>query len=170
MKKWVCLLGAFGLLLAAQPATAQVSFGPQLAWGDDTDLGIGARVHFDLADMFGVEDGFFADLFGMGTGTYFFIDCPSGVSCSFLEFNANAGVPFDIDGSVTPYAGAGIHLARASVSFQGFSESDTEFGLNILGGIFFPLGGLRGFAEAKFGISGADQLVLAGGVLFGGGR
>jgi hypothetical protein len=40
--------------------------------------------------------------------------------------------------------------------------------VNILGGIFFDLGGLDAFAEAKLGLAGAEQLSLSAGVLFGG--
>lgn len=175
MKTW-SWIAALALLLPllATPAEAQVSFGPQVAWGDDTDLGVGARAEFGLADAFGITEGPFAELYGMGTATYFFMDCgggfgSDGVDCSYIEFNANGAVPFELEGSATPYAGAGLHLGRVSVSGGGFSSSDTEIGLNLLGGVKFPLGGLQGFGEAKLGLGGADQFVLAGGVLFGGG-
>lgn len=171
MKKIGLVLGAVALLAAAQPAAAQVSFGPHVAFGADTDIGIGADVHVGLANALGIEDGFFANLVGQFTGTYYLWDC-GVVDCSFIDISANGVVPFAVESSVTPYAGAGIGVGRASVDydtpFGDFGASGTDVGLNVLGGIFFPLGGLNGFAEAKFGISGADQFVLRGGLLFGG--
>ena len=172
MKKIGLILGAVALLVAAQPASAQVSFGPQVSWGSEWDLGIGGRVHFDLGSAFNIEDGFFQDLFGMATGTYFMPDCGSVVDCSFMDISANVAVPFPVESSVMPYAGAGIGIGRFSSDvdtiFGGFGASGSNVGLNVLGGIFFPLGGLRGFAEAKYFTAGAGQFSLSGGILFGG--
>ncbi len=171
MTRWTWVAAAVLLLpFLAQPAQAQVSFGPQLAWGDDTDLGIGGRAEFGLADAFGIDEDPFADLFGMATATYFFWDCDRGFDdvdedCSYFEINGNAAVPFEVESSAVPYAGAGLHIGRLSVG----NASDTEVGLNLLGGVHFPLGALRGFGEAKLGLGGADQFVIAGGVMFGGG-
>jgi opacity protein-like surface antigen len=171
MSRIALFVGALAIFAVAQPADAQVRFGPHLAWGEDTDLGIGGRLLFDLADVFGVTDGFFEDLTGQGGATYYFWDCNSSatsVDCSALQFDFDALVPFTIESSVTPYAGAGFHLARFSVDTPVSDGSETEFGVNILGGIFFDLGGLDAFAEAKLGLAGAEQLSLSAGVLFGG--
>lgn len=169
MKKLMFMMVGFVGLIGPKPVQAQVSFGPQLAWSDAVDLGLGARVEFGLAKLFGIEDGVFADLYGSASGTYFFPDCP-GSSCHLVELNPNAVVPFEIDASVTPFVGAGLHLARAkwSVRDASVSGTETDVGLNILGGIKFPVANLSGFAEGKFGLSGADHFTLSAGVLFGG--
>lgn len=174
MKRWSWILAvALVLPFLAQPAQAQVSFGPQLAWGDATDLGIGARAEFGLGEAFGFTESPFAELYGSATATYFFWDCGGGfgpggadLDCNYIELNANGAIPFEIDAGVTPFVGAGLHLGRTSVSSSGFSDSDTEVGLNILGGLQFPLGGYGGFVEGKFGLTGADQFVLSTGILF----
>lgn len=168
MKKLMFMVAAFMCLIGVQTGQAQVSFGPQLAWSDAVDLGLGARVEFGLADLFGIEDGVFANLYASASGTYFFPECP-GSSCSLVELNPNAVVPFEMDATVTPFVGAGLHLARSkwSVPDASISDTDTDVGLNILGGIKFPIGNLGGFAEGNFGISGAEHFTLSAGVLFG---
>lgn len=161
-----------GSALLAQPAQAQVDFGPQIAWGDDTDFGVGGRIDFGIGNAFGVDDGPFANLFGSAAATYFFVDCPSNADCSYFEIDGNLAVPFTLEGnSLRPYAGAGIHVARWSVDFDGVGipgadVDDTEVGLNLLGGIFFPISDLDGFVQGKFGLAGAEQFVLSAGILF----
>jgi hypothetical protein len=164
MKRWAILALSAALLGPAMPAEAQVNFGPQLAWGDDTDLGLGGRIDFGVADALGVDDGPFQNLFASTSITYFFCDW-----CDYFEINGNLAVPFTLEGSsIAPYAGAGIHIGRFSFDepLIGDEFDDTEVGLNLLGGIFFPLSDLTGFAEGKFGLGGADQFVLSAGVLF----
>ena len=181
MRRWVGLALGLSLGFVAIPAHAQITFGPQLAWGDDTDFGVGGRVDFDLAGPLAIDDGPFQNLFGSVTGSYFFDDChsdaPDAVDCGFIEFNGNAAVPFTIeDSSLAGYLGAGVHIARFSVDTNQVEKipglflpvSDTEIGLNILGGFKFPLADLTGFVEGKFGLVGAEQFILSTGILFGG--
>jgi opacity protein-like surface antigen len=159
---------------AVQPLGAQAVFGPQLAWGNDSDFGIGARVEFGLGDLVGLDEAPFSDIFAMTTATYFFTDCGggffpggTGVDCSFFEIAAGAAVPFDVDEDFTPYAGAGIHLGRFGASTSGESSSQTKLGLGLVGGVKFPLGGTAAFAEGKINLGTYDQLVIQFGVLFG---
>ncbi len=181
MMRWAALVITLGLGFLVVPAQAQVTFGPQLAWGDDTDFGIGGRINFDLAGPLAIDDGLFQNLFASATGSYFFDDCGSGVpdavDCSFIEFNGNANVPFTIeDSSVSGYLGSGVHLARFSVDTNSVNQTpglflpttDTEVGLNVLGGFMFPVSDLTGFVEGKFGLVGAQQFILSAGILFGG--
>lgn len=160
MKRWTWL-AALALLLPflAQPAQAQVSFGPQVVLWDFEELGIGARVDFGLGDAFGVEDGPFEHLFGSVNVSYLLI---SGVTP--LSINANAAVPFETDSAVTPYAGAGINHLRFSSS--GVTSSNS--GLNLLGGIFFDLGAFPAFGELQYSTTGVGFLTLAGGIMLGG--
>ena len=173
MKRYAILLAGLALVhLPPARAEAQVNFGPLLAWGDDADMGIGGRVDIGLGNAFGVESGPFQNLFLNSGVTYFFTDCEEGpdfdeIDCSWIEINGNLAVPFTLEGSsIQPYAGSGIHIARLSVDAGPFEGDDTEVGLNLLGGIFFPISDLRGFAEAKFELGGGEQFVLSGGILF----
>lgn len=175
MKTWgLVILAMATVAVTAQPAQSQTRFGPQVAWADDFDLGVGGRLDFGLGNLFGVDDGPFQNLFGSTTATYFFTDCGfSEIDCSYIEFEGNLGVPFTLDGaSIQPFAGAGLHVGRFSVDddfdtpFGSFSSSSTEVGLNLLGGIFFPLGDLSGFAQGKIELAGGEQFIISAGVLF----
>ncbi len=109
---------------------------------------------------------------------YYFLDCGvdgiggADISCSFFSLKANG--LFEFGGgetrSFTPYAGGGlaIGLARAEVSAFGFSEStsDTEIGLNLVGGARFETGNLQPFAQLEVGLGGADIFSIVGGLLF----
>ena len=173
MKRFAILLAGLALVhLAPTQAEAQVNFGPYIAWGDDADLGIGGRVDVGLGNAFGVDSGPFQNLFLNSGVTYFFFDCDEGfddVDCSWIEINGNLAVPFTMEGSsIQPYAGTGLNIARVSVESDeiDFDRDDTEVGLNVLGGIFFPISDLRGFGEIKFELGGGEQFVLSGGILF----
>lgn len=155
---------AIFMALPAQRAEAQVSFGPQLVLWDFSDLGIGARVDFGLAESFGIEEGFFQDLFGTVNANYLLQD-GDGTS---LAFNVNGAVPIQTDGPISPYVGAGINHYRFSFSGFGESVSASSSGLNILGGTFFTLGTIPAFGELQYSTTGAGFLTLSGGVLFGG--
>lgn len=176
MKRLTILVVGLGLWLTAAPVQGQVAFGPLLAWGDDSDVGVGGRVDFGLGDALGIDEGAFQNLFGSAGATYFFTDCTPGfdfdeVDCSWFEINGNLGVPFTIeDSSIAPYAGTGLHLARVSVDHPGtaFDNDDTEVGLNLFGGISFPISDLAGFVEGKFELAGGEQFVLSTGIMFGG--
>lgn len=163
MKKTLLTLAVTAVLaLSAGQADAQLRFGGQLSFGSESDFGIGARTEFGLESLY-------ENLFGIASLDYFFIDCPSSASCSYIELNANAALPIPLEGSpLNPYVGAGLHLARAAVSVGDISNSDSEIGLNLLAGSKFPAEGRRWtpFAELRLGISGGEQLVISGGILF----
>jgi hypothetical protein len=181
MTRWVVVALGLAMAFVSVPARAQVIFGPQFVWGGDTDSGVGARVDFDLAGPLAIDDGLFQHLFGSATGSYFFRDCPPAgtdqlADCGFIEINGNANIPFTITGSsVSGYLGGGLHLARYSVDYstpeaRALISSEPTFaqiGLNLLGGIKFPLSGLTGFVEGKFGLVGAEQFVFSAGLLIG---
>ncbi|MFP4623087.1 MAG: hypothetical protein ACOCVZ_10255 [Gemmatimonadota bacterium] len=167
------LLIAAGVLVAlgavAEPAQAQVQFGVQANYADDFDFGIGARAQFALGPTLDPE-GPLSELTGVVSFDYYFPDC-GGLDCSYIEFNGNALYPIDIGEGFAPYVGGGIHVGRVSVDFESeFADdtSDTEVGLNALGGATFGLGVLSAFAEAKLQLAGAEQFALTFGVLFGG--
>jgi hypothetical protein len=164
MVKKLVLLGCSALLLAVPSVVqAQVSFGPQLSWGSDSDLGVGARAVIGLPQ---VRPGLEAII----SGDYFFIDC-GGADCSWIEVNANAAIPVPLSPTLNTYVGAGLNIARVSVDVGPpfGSVSNTEIGINVLGGLKFPAGTVTPFAEARFSIGGGEQFVLTGGVLLGGG-
>ena len=157
---------AVALAVAATPAVslAQLPFrlGGQLSWGDDKDLGLGIRYENDLT-MFGPA---VRNLRVIGSFDYFF----PGNNVNYFEFNANVAWGFSIPGSrIAPYAGGGINIARGSVDLPAplGDRSDTDVGLNLLGGVKFPaLGKFTPYTELRLELSGGDQFVITGGLLF----
>lgn len=142
---------------AARRAAARApgpSFGAQLDWGSDTDVGIGARVVFPLRFAPGTP------LDGIASFDYYF---PS--AGNFWELNGNVVYRFRVPrSSLAPYAGGGLNIGHASAG----GVSDTKPGLNLLAGTTFKLTGstLLPFAELRGVIGDFDQVVLSGGVRF----
>jgi opacity protein-like surface antigen len=168
MAKWRGVFGAAAAALALTAGSAEAQrFGPSISWSDDFDLGIGARMEYDLPNLF-TSEGPFSRTFLIASFDYFFPDCAS-VDCSFWQLNGNFAVPITAT-NLNPYAGAGIGIARASVSFDGIgsaSSSNTEVGLNLLGGLQFRMGSLNAFSEAWLQLGGGEQFGLTFGLLFG---
>ncbi len=158
------LLSSCLALLALTPGTlsAQIGIGGQLSWGDEADLGIGARGTFGLPVKA-------APLEIIGTFDYFFPDGAAGLDVTYWELNGNVVYLFKVPApKVTPYAGAGLNLAHASVDAgtPGISVSRTELGLNFLGGAKFDLGSVTPFGELRFELDGGEQFLISAGVLF----
>jgi hypothetical protein len=160
MTKRHLLVAGLAILLALPPAEAkaQVAFGPQVVLFDFDDLGIGGRVDFGLAETVGIQEGLLQGLFGSFNGTYLLTEG----DVTQLLFNLNAATTFDLQGTMTPYAGLGLNHYRAS--FSGFSSSSS--GLNLLGGVFLNIG-MPAFAEVQYSTTGAGFISLSFGVLFG---
>lgn len=157
------LIAVAVLAFGAANAEAQ-RFGGQVSWSDDMDLGVGARVELPVALS---SEGILAGTYIIGSFDYFFPDCED---CTYFEFNGNFAAPIGTS-SLRPYVGAGLNVARFSVDIDvpGFedSASNTEMGLNLLGGIKFGIGSLSSYAEARMELGGGEQFVLTFGVLFG---
>jgi opacity protein-like surface antigen len=152
---WIALL----LGVAASAAEAQVRFGANLSWGDDTEVGLGARLNFGLGAASQRRP-----IEGYATFDYFF---PDGFD--FWELTGNVVYRFTTTSSAKPYAGAGLGFGHSSadVGVPGF-EGDSDFFLNLLGGLRFQVvGNVQPFAEARFELGDFSQLVIAGGVFFG---
>jgi opacity protein-like surface antigen len=155
---------AIALAIGAGSASAQ-RFGAQLNWSDDFDFGVGARVELGMPNLF-TSSGPLSRTSLVGSFDYFFPDCEE---CSYWEINGNVTVPITASG-VDPYVGAGLNVARFSVdlgSGLGGDASNTEVGLNLLGGLNFQLGRVAAFGEGRLELSGGEQLVLTFGIKFG---
>ncbi len=139
-----------GLLCAPNPGHGQVYVGAQGSWGSETDFGVGGRVLGNIED---------ANLEAVGSFDVYFPD-----GGSFWTVNANLFYHFHLEEnpSVLPYLGGGLNIATVSNG-----DSQTEAGLNLGGGIRFPLDNVSPFIEAKTVLSDVDQSVLSFGVIFG---
>lgn len=138
-------------LTGVESASAQVYGGAQALWGSDSDVGVGGRVLANIED---------ANLEFVGSFNVFFPDGP----VDFWEANANIFYHFHLreSPSILPYVGGGLNVSRLSNGVE-----STEAGLNLGGGIRFPLESVTPFIEARAVLSDHDQAVLAFGLLFG---
>ena len=138
------------------PANAQLRFGAQGNFGDDVDFGVGARMTTDLAAVKGLSL--------TGAFDYFF---PDGFD--YFEVNANATYNFAISNSqFVPYVGGGLTFGRASFDSKYLSDwSDNEIMPSILGGAKILMNnGMSPFLELRIELSGYEQFVITGGILF----
>ena len=152
MRKTLVAAAVMLCLMGVQTASAQdFRWGPEVSLGTDTDLGLGARGEFDFSG---------SALTIIASFDYYF---PDG-SVDYWEINGNLIYNFNIPSAptVTPYAGGGLNIGHASA--EGYS--DTDPGLNLLGGARFDAGSIMPFAEVKFTIEGVEQFVVTGGILF----
>ena len=156
---------AIAAAFAAVPLQAQeivtvprnpANLGIQANWADDTDFGIGIRYENDL---YKVISSMSNRLHFILSFDYFF---PDGFD--YYEGNINLSYQFgDMRRSVGPYLGGGLNIAHADVG----AASDTEVGLNLLGGVRFRSANRWvPFIEARFEAGGGEQFVITGGLLF----
>lgn len=158
MRKWLGMLGlAVGFsLLTAAPSSAQVHLGPQISLGGDTDVGLGIRGVAGVPQYAGLE---FAGSFNI-----FFPD----PDFDYWEVNGDLLYNFEIRDvtSIRPYAGGGLNIARFT-DIGPDDRSDTDLGINVVGGAKFPNSGpVTPYLELRGVIEGSDQIVLTGGILF----
>lgn len=143
-------LALTALVGAPTPGHGQVYIGAQGSWGNETDLGVGGRVLGNIEN---------ANLEMVGSFDIYFPDVGD-----YWEANANLFYHFHLreTPSVLPYVGGGLNLASI-----GNGDSTTEAGLNLGGGLRFPLENVSPFIEAKTVLSDFDQSVLTFGLVFG---
>lgn len=160
------LVVAFGLALGATSLSAQsVRVGGQLSFADDADFGVGPRLALELPNLA-------SGLWVAGSFDYFFPDqglFGTAGDVDYWEINVN--LLYDITLSdatnVEPYFGAGLNIARTSITDgSGSTNSNSELGLNLVGGLNFPLVGFTPFVEVRLEIEGGEQFVISGGILF----
>jgi hypothetical protein len=156
LRKVTAVLGAAAVFaLAPMPAQSQIYLGPEIAWNDDADLGIGAGVEFDLPSLY-------PGIAFHGDFLYFF----PGDDFDYFEVNTNLTYDFPLeDAAVVPFALAGLNIGRASIDSEspgidGISE--TEVGFNLGGGIKFNVGSFQPRVAARFVLGGYEGFTIFG--------
>jgi len=150
-------------LFGATQLSAQIRFGGQLNYGDDTDFGLGPRLVLD--------DPALGEFRFIGSFDLYFPDSRSGVDADYWELNGNIVYDFEVKTStkLTPYVGGGLNVAHASAKVSTplpASSSNTDLGVNLMAGLEFGAGRVRPFVELKVELEGGDQFVITGGILF----
>ncbi len=155
------LLSTLALALAA-PAQAQSAFMPYLGYDTETEnllIGVGARfgAPLDLPVALTIQPGIEYQFQDGGT---------------LLQFDANVIGELNAGPSLAPYLGAGLGVFYVNPEDVGGVDldSETEFGLNLLGGLTFnPTGFGRPFVQGRYSTRGdfSDSFTVMGGVMLG---
>ena len=144
----------FVVLGFAAISNAQFGASAGLLYGTETELGFTGRVNYDINDKISVFAGY----------SLLDSESESGFSLTLSSLDFDVHYHFS-SGSTKPYALAGINITRATAKVLGISQSSSETGFNIGGGVLHGLSDKFSlFGEAKYVISDADQLVITAGV------
>lgn len=174
----VLLLGLsmmFGAAAHAQTEEGDIKLGVGLVFG--SGVGFGGFDGSSLDNDLGIRvDGYYAITEVIRAGgdfTYYFPKSDGPVSTNVWELNLNGHYIFMEEDELILYGLAGINITGLSVDYDdneffGGSYSDSEFGLNLGGGVEYDLDFADLFAEAKIGNLGgnANQFVLGVGLRF----
>lgn len=157
MKKVVLLLGLLTILGLTQ-AQAQSS----------TELGV--RVGVDVED---VEEPYIGAGLRFRTASLPVTFAPSfdyffaGDDVNLYRLGLNVIYEFRNTGQLTPYVGGGANIGIFSFDDEnGDDESDTDTGLNVLGGVKVHLRNVTPFFQLDAGLSDPEFVTLGGGLLF----
>ncbi len=156
----VVLLAMVFALGLAGPVQAQVSVAPEVAFGDDVDLGIGAHV---AAPLTSVNE-------NLELAARFNLFFPDGFDYWELNGDVRYLFPLPENDQFVPYVLGGLVFGNWSFDFESdlvdVDDSTTEFGLRLGGGVKFPMDRFHPFAELGAGIGDVPDFVLRGGVAF----
>ena len=146
------LTAAAVFTLAPLPAQGQVHLGPEVAWNDDADFGIGVGIEFDLPELH-------PGIAFMGDFLWFFPDGP----VDYFEFNTNLSYDFPLEETqVVPFVLAGLnigHVDRDNDDILGDDGGNTDVGFNLGGGLKFDMGSFQPRIAGRFAI-GNDNFTL----------
>ncbi|MBD3349163.1 MAG: outer membrane beta-barrel protein [Candidatus Eisenbacteria bacterium] len=148
---------------------------------EDIDGTFGLGVQADMGEIGGGFMLYPSVTFWSKSEDYGVTGCSGEWTWTVISLNADTKYYFmgDDSGSVAPYAGGGLAIIYAMSSWDyecdyGWyedsyddSDSDTDFGFNLFGGIDFPFSdSMTGFGEVRYTVGDIDALRLTGGVTF----
>lgn len=169
MRKLLGSIALAAMLAVPSQAEAQLTLGAGAAFHGNFDFGVGV---WGMTPMPSIHENVSIG----GDFTFFFPDDggATGVDFSYFEINPNLFYSFTgADASFTPFALAGVNIARFSVDSElgnvpGVGSSSTDVGLNLGGGISFGSGdsGVTPVVGAKLELGGGEDFVIFGGIGF----
>jgi hypothetical protein len=157
MRKLLGTVVLMGMLGMPGVVDAQTVIGAAAAYHDDFEaIGIGGYASIPMPQIH-------ENIAINPSLIYYFPDDP------FKAFEINGDVvyrfPVSADSPVIPFAMAGLNIWRTSV--DGIDNSgSTDVGINLGGGIVFPLESVRPAVGAKFEIQDVTSFVIFGGIGF----
>ncbi len=158
MRRLLLALSLASLTVVPSTALGQVYVGFQGNWGDRYDFGIGGRVTVDLTPKL-------VPVMIAGSYDYFWPGETLSRDYEYWEINVNAlfvrrvfGV--GTQGYASGYLGVGLNVANPSVTIKdtGAETSDTELGLNLLGGTKYSIGRVSPYFDFGFVFGGSKQI------------
>jgi hypothetical protein len=159
MRKLLSAVALVGMLAVpgSAEAQAQTVIGGVGAYYDDLEaFGIGAYVAIPVPQVYD----------GLSINPNFVFFFPDNGDYWELNGDVVLSFPLEDDSPIIPFALGGISIGRSSFDAFGVSASDTDIGLNLGGGVVFPLETVRPVAGAKFEIRDNTGFVIFGGVGF----
>ena len=149
------LAAVLGLALLAAPAQAQ----SKITWNGGVGLSLpstsGLNTGFNV--RFGANftpSGWPVWIRPEAAFDHFSLSCSGCGSTTFIGVSGDAGYNFKTTSHLAPYVLGGLNITHENVSvstpFGSASASQTEFGINIGGGIHFPLGSKKGYLELRY--------------------
>ncbi len=163
MKKLsLSIIVALFAFILTDSATAQIQAGAGFAYGSEIEeLGLQVNGTYQITDNIRAAADF----------VYFFVEDPPGGSFGFNTLNLNGHYIIPNVPNINAYALAGLNFAFTSTEFtvlgNTVDDSSTELGLNIGAGAEFGVGPGNIFAEIKYVLGDADQLVIGAGYRIG---
>ena len=157
MKRLLLIVGLAGALWIPGASYGQVTIGGQGGWGDKFDWSVGGRLTYDLSPQL-------VPVALIGAFDWYFPDSPLSLERDYWEINANA-VYLQPAGPSVGYLGVGLNVANFSAegTLPGgtvIDDSQTEYGLNLVGGIRYKVGRVAPFFETRYTIEGGNQFVI----------
>ncbi len=156
MKRLMLSIGLLGVLGVPTSLYGQASVGVHGGWGDRFDWSIGGRLTYDLTPRF-------VPVAIIGSFDWYFPESLGNFDREYWEINANA-VYLQPAGPTVGYLGAGLNVARfsgeGSIAGQPVSQSQTEYGLNLVGGVRYKVGRVAPFFETRYTVEGGKQFVI----------
>lgn len=152
------ILAALLLIANLNLATAQVGFSPGIRGGiytDDNDLFLGADVKADVMMLSLIPN-----------IEYVFVD-----NATFITINVDAAYDLSVVPMTDLYIGGGLGILYVDPDkVAGFDpDSESELGINVIGGAGFNAVALSPYVQAKYIIATGDfkdQLVISAGIRF----
>lgn len=164
MRRLLVALSLAGLTLIPSTAAAQVYLGFQGNWGDRYDLGIGGRVTVDLSPKLipVMIAGSYDHFWPLDTFTRARDYWEVNVNALFIQRVFRVGTA----GYASGYFGVGLNIANPSVTMRdsGDKSSDTNVGLNLLGGTKYHVGRVSPYLDVGITFWGAEQAKFTFGV------
>ncbi|WP_103020822.1 outer membrane protein [Salinibacter altiplanensis] len=166
MKRFASLAAVAFALTIAFPYTAQAQtesnsgfeIGPRVTIdvGDIEEFALGGNVRYDLSQD--VEE----PVQLAGAFDYYFADDQGGADVTIYTIDLNAHYIFPTEETFSPYAGGGLGITSSEVG----GISDTDTGLNLVGGVEFDTGSFQPFVQGQVTIGNPDRIGITGGLLF----